>query len=424
ELEIGIMARCTILPLALTMAIEVIVRSSKRVVGGMSLKDGTRLLPYMDDMTMLTTTVPCTRHLLTKLNENLKLARLKVKPNKCRSLEREQVKGLREDVVQAFNTIDKSFLPGKLKVWCLPFGILPHISMVEEFKCANVGLELTLSGTRDPVVRSAPIKLKAGRRWNPHEAVGYAQRALEHRDVVGQVQVGRAGLGAGDPIKLWRKGKLRKMVTGFICEQKEETRWAIVTSHSAQGRCLAWDQVEKRGVICGRWTPVILNSLFEPPTMFFLLHRILVIGYGGGLQLVWQHSLFEAYSVRVQSQFISGQIYSTWRHNEVLKNPWLDCWKQNGLRLTLFRDAGEITQYLLCGRGRVLCVKRVDVGEAQDWKLVAEVGKQLQMLQCIATTALRPNLLLYSNGVRVLYLIELTIPFEDTMEDAFERKKL
>ncbi|KPP56772.1 hypothetical protein Z043_125576, partial [Scleropages formosus] len=63
-------------------------------------------------------------------------------------------------------------------------------------------------------------------------------------------------------------------------------------------------------------------------------------------------------------------------------------------------------------------------GEVRDWKLVADLDKQLQMPQCIEVTALRPDIVLYSEGARVVYFTELTIPFEDALEDAFERKNL
>ena len=57
------------------MAIDEIIRASKRVVGGERLLDGTRLPPlraYMDDTTTLTSTAPCSSLVLTKLNEGLK----------------------------------------------------------------------------------------------------------------------------------------------------------------------------------------------------------------------------------------------------------------------------------------------------------------------------------------------------------------
>ena len=61
RLEIRIMAGCTVSPLAFTMAMEVIIRASKWVVGGERRQNGMRLPPiraYMDDMTLLTSTVP------------------------------------------------------------------------------------------------------------------------------------------------------------------------------------------------------------------------------------------------------------------------------------------------------------------------------------------------------------------------------
>lgn len=96
--EIGKMAGCTITPLAFTMAMEVIIRDSKWVVGGERLTSEIRLPPiraYMDDMTTMTTTVPCTRRLLGKLQENITGARMKFKPSKLRSIS--IVKGQLED---------------------------------------------------------------------------------------------------------------------------------------------------------------------------------------------------------------------------------------------------------------------------------------------------------------------------------------
>ncbi|KAL0199484.1 hypothetical protein M9458_008024, partial [Cirrhinus mrigala] len=84
RVEIGIMAGCTISPLAFTMAMEVIIRASRWVVGGQKLKSGLRLPPiraYMDDMTILTTTKACARRLLNKLQENIQWARMEIKPS-------------------------------------------------------------------------------------------------------------------------------------------------------------------------------------------------------------------------------------------------------------------------------------------------------------------------------------------------------
>ena len=69
------MVGCTISPLAFTMAMEIIIRASKWVVGGKRRQDGLCLTPiraYMDGMTLVTTTVPCMKRILERLNKNLK----------------------------------------------------------------------------------------------------------------------------------------------------------------------------------------------------------------------------------------------------------------------------------------------------------------------------------------------------------------
>ncbi len=89
HLEIGIMAGCTISPLAFTMAMELIIRASRWVVGGERLKSGLRLPPiraYMDDMTTITMTNACTKCLLYKLQGNIRWARMEIKPSKSRSI--------------------------------------------------------------------------------------------------------------------------------------------------------------------------------------------------------------------------------------------------------------------------------------------------------------------------------------------------
>ena len=56
--------------------------------------------------------------------------------------DRGQVSEFRESIVKAFSTIDKTLLPGKLKVWCLQFGLLLCIMWpltVCDFAISEVG---------------------------------------------------------------------------------------------------------------------------------------------------------------------------------------------------------------------------------------------------------------------------------------------
>ena len=57
--------------------------------------------------------------------------------------------------------------------------------------------------------------------------------------------------------------------------------------------------------------------------------------------------------------------------------------------------------------------------------MLADVGRQLDAPQCIfVTVAMRPDIVLYSRYECIVYFTELTTPFEDVNEEAFERKKL
>ncbi len=76
-------------PILFVAALEVILIGARQVVGGVRLPAGQRLPPlrsYMDDITCLLRTTPCTSRLLKRLDELIIWARMKFKPQKSRSL--------------------------------------------------------------------------------------------------------------------------------------------------------------------------------------------------------------------------------------------------------------------------------------------------------------------------------------------------
>ncbi len=336
------MAGCTISPLAFTMAMEVIIRASRWVVGGERTKNGIRLPPiraYMDDMTILTTTAACTRRLLGKLQKNIKWARMKIKPNKSRSIsivkgqlknvkfcigddpiptvseqpvkslgrwynvslrDKDQVQQVRQDFTNNLENINRTLLPGKLKLWCLQFGLLPRVmwpltiyelpittvekiertmtsyvkkwldvprcltnislygkgvlelpitSLTEEYKCSKVRLQMTLKDSRDQTISNAvPLPL-TGWKWTPSNAVQQATSALRHSDIVGHVQLGRGGFGLTASKPTWRKASTserRKMVVEEVHRQEEAERSAKAVSLVKQGQWMRWEGLERR----------------------------------------------------------------------------------------------------------------------------------------------------------------------------------
>ncbi|KAJ8010190.1 hypothetical protein DPEC_G00072420 [Dallia pectoralis] len=56
--------------------------------------------------------------------------------------------------------------------------------------------------------------------------------------------------------------------------------------------------------------------------------------------------------------------------------------------------------------------------------MLADLGQQLNFPPEIAVTTLRPDLVLWSPSLKSVYIIELTVPWESSTEEAYERKKL
>ena len=60
---------------------------------------------------------------------------------------------------------------------------------------------------------------------------------------------------------------------------------------------------------------------------------------------------------------------------------------------------------------------------ARDWELRVDLGRQLQFPEIVARTTLRPDIVLTSLTTKQVVLLELTVPWEDRIEEAHERKR-
>jgi len=56
--------------------------------------------------------------------------------------------------------------------------------------------------------------------------------------------------------------------------------------------------------------------------------------------------------------------------------------------------------------------------------MLADLEQRLIFPPEIATTNLRPDIVLWSESACIVQLIELTVPWEDAVDEACERKKL
>ncbi|MDF4985935.1 hypothetical protein P3581_23605, partial [Vibrio parahaemolyticus] len=64
------------------------------------------------------------------------------------------------------------------------------------------------------------------------------------------------------------------------------------------------------------------------------------------------------------------------------------------------------------------------LGVARDWRLLADLNQWLRSLSEIVSTNFRPDLVLWSSSLRLIYIIESTAPWEDAVDEACKCKSL
>ncbi|XP_078685568.1 uncharacterized protein LOC144918575 [Branchiostoma floridae x Branchiostoma belcheri] len=401
------------------MSFEIFLIGARQVVGGVRLPSGKRLPPlraFMDDVTTLLRTAPCTTRVLKRLEELTRWARMQFKPSKSRSLslrkgkvsnrvfrvngqcipsiQQESVQSLgrlytsdlsdvkrgQEVVSQAtegLKAIDKSELPGKFKVWCMQFVLIPRlkwplkmygiplsaaelverklnssvrkwlgvprclskvalfgrnelslplVSISEEYMVDKVRLALELQESKDTSVKSAYREPKTGRKWKVGEVLSQAVSRLKHRDIVGAVQHGMSGLGWGVRTQRWERANPRERKQLIVEEVKrmvEEERKVSAVRQSQQGAWVNWEGAVDRKVT---W-----NDLWKIPQcrLRFLLRSVYDV-------LPCPRNLSRWYSKEESCQ-VCGETKAnlkhilsacsvslqqgryTWRHNRVLR---------------------------------------------------------------------------------------------------------
>jgi len=313
---------------------------------------------------------------------------------------------------------------------------LPLSSALEEYKVAKVRAQTTLESSKDEIVREAGITLRSGRKWSAAEAAEGARSRLRHKDIVGVVAQGRLGLGAGPTAtQRWKDAEpmlRRKMIQSEIRRQVEEQRRAQAVSQGVQGAWVKWEQALERKVTWKElwsWEPLrtqfLLKSVYDLlPTPANLKRwgkeseeKCVLCGKRGTLS-----HLLSGCAIAL------GQGRYRWRHDRVLrvlaaaleeKRAQMSGRKQGSLKFVDFVKEG--------GKGQRRGKRAADDGlgilpTAGDWVLQADLDRKLIFPEEIAVTNQRPDVVIWSAKTRQVVMIELTVPWEERMEEAYERK--
>ena len=277
---------CAISPILFVLAMEVLLKAASKKANPADLGNGSLVPPlkaFMDDTTVISSNEKETREILERLDEVVESARMLFKPRKSRSLSlrkgkvdetvnftvanqviptvsEEPVKSLgrwydsslkdtkqgketMKTLEEGLQTIESCGLPGKYKIWCLQFMLIPKLlwplliydictstvetmeakinkytrkwlgvppgltdvalycrqaklklplkSLLEEYKAGKARLLSMLEDSTDLVVRAAKHELKTVRKWKVKDAVDTAKSNLRMKEIIGHTQTNR-----------------------------------------------------------------------------------------------------------------------------------------------------------------------------------------------------------------------------------------
>ncbi|XP_061896833.1 uncharacterized protein LOC133645919 [Entelurus aequoreus] len=525
RLEKGIITGCTISVSLFSLAMNMIVKSAEVECRGPKSRSGTRQPPiraFMDDLTVMTTSVPGCRWLLQGLERLITWAKMSFKPAKSRSLVLKKgkvadhfrftvggyliptvterpVKSLgkifdsslkdavalqqtKSDLTSWLTAIDKSGLPGKFKAWMYQHGVLPRIlwplliyevpmttvevlektisqflrrwlglprslssialyghstklqlplrGLLEEFKVTRSREVMMYRDSADVKVASAGIVVKTGRKWQAQEAVSRAEARLRHKTLLGTVARGRAGLGSF-PKPRWDRARgkeKRQLVQEEIRAEVEEERCCRMVSMSKQGAWTRWEHAEPRKLTWAElWRAEPLRTKFLIQSVYDVLPcpanlHIWGLADTPECKLCQRRGTLEHILSCCPKALGEGRY--RWRHDQVLKAlaDSICAAIQNSKsqaapkQSITFIRAGQKASRQPNFSGGLLAT-------ARDWQLHVDLGRQLKFPANIASTSLRPDMVLTSESTKQVVLLELTVPWEERIDEANERKR-
>ncbi|KAK0134264.1 Zinc finger BED domain-containing protein 4 [Merluccius polli] len=519
QVEIGIITGCTISVTLFSLAMNMLTKSAEPECRGPRTNSGQRQPPiraFMDDLTVMTESVPGCRWILKGLEKLVEWARMRFKPIKSRSMvvrkgkvedkfrfhisgtaiptiTEKPVKSLGKvfdcslrDTTSIQSTcteldgwlksVDKSGLPGKFKAWVYQHGILPRIlwpllvyavpistvetlerrvsnhlrrwlglprslssialygntnklqlpfkSLEEEFKVTRAREVVQYRDASDPKVAKAGIQVRTGRKWRAEEAVQEADARLRQRCLVGVVTRGRAGLGSFPSPQMNTRGKERRRLV------QEEVRAAVEETRTckAVGMKQQWENAVERKVT---WAELWKA---EPHRIKFLIQAVYDVLPSPSNLHTWGIAETPACplcSKRGTLEHILscctralGDGRYRWRHDQVLKTiaeaistglEWAKHVRPSKKSIAFVRAGDKPTPVRRTSSAGILM-------SARDWQVLVDLEHQLKFPSHIVVTTLRPDIVLVSESTKQAVLLELTVPWEDRLEEAFERK--
>ena len=313
---------------------------------------------------------------------------------------------------------------------------LPLKSILEEYKCGKARLLSMLEDSEDPIVKTVQPTIKTGRKWKVVEAVDEAKKCLKVKEVIGQTQTYRKGLGSSTA-KWWSKAEgkeKRDKVINEIWLNEDSRRVQKAVQQPQQGQWTNWDNALQKSLTWNEiWHMAPLRISFLIRSVYDLLpSNANLVRWGKkedptcslcqGRQTT-EHVLSSCKIALSQGRY-------TWRHNRVLQELAAIISSAKGettlpnTNALIFTTEGGAKSWH--GRpvrttNQIKCL----LDGCDDWDVSADLSGWESHPSIIKETRLRPDIVIHSASTQQLIMVELTVPYENRMEEAhiYKREK-
>lgn len=241
----------------------------------------------------------------------------------------------------------------------------------------------------------AGVVVKTGRKWSAQSAVLDAETRLRHRDLVGVVAHGRAGLGMFLTPARHRecKGKeQRRQIQEEVRTAVEEGRTSRAAGLRQQGAWTKWEHAMDRKVT---WTDLwqadphrisfLIRAVYDvlpSPANFFTWGKAETLS----CQLCSGRGTLEHVLSSCPTALSQGRY--TWRHDQVLK-PIAEAISRGISSYSRACNTTNTIAFVKAGVQPKAGGKKAPAGilaTAQDWQLSVDLEKQLRFPQHIVST--------------------------------------
>ncbi|XP_063058826.1 uncharacterized protein LOC134452393 [Engraulis encrasicolus] len=306
---------------------------------------------------------------------------------------------------------------------------LPFSGLTEEFMVTRTREALQYRESRDVKVASAGIQVRTGRKWRADKALEVAESRLRQKVLVGSIASGRAGIGYFPSTRVDKvQGKERQhLIQQEVRAGVEEERASRMVGMGQQGAWTRWENVLQRKITWPNiWRADSLNIRFLVQAVYDVLPSPSNLHVWGKAETPFcplcpgrgslEHLLSSCPKALGEGRY-------RWRHDQVLKAVAESIAKainttkgHSKPKFIRFHRAGEKPTPQAGARAGLLTT-------ATDWQLDVDLGKQLKIPARITSTRLRPDMIIVSDSTKQLIILELTVPWEERMEEANERKR-